>query len=359
MKILFIGRIDYPPKHGGDAVQIEAYKNVFTKKGYEVEIASLTNKTGSYDFVDLFNISRLYDLVYQLKAKVKNQPILVLHPIHQKKEHLKRIKELIGRNTGNEKIKFIVRNILSNKFKINQLQFLFKNENKLLRNLLRKMNYFHFLSEKERDWFEKDFDFKIDDAKVIIFGNAVSHRIEQLNSLQEREIDILIPGRIEPQKNSVFTAKVLSSFVNKNIVFVGQLNKYYKNYNNKFLNLIGQNKNLTYIGVKNFSEMQQLYNGSKIVLSLSLSEVAPLIELESLAHKAIFVGTNRSASSINENINCCYHIDPENSKEIVDTLNNIFNKIKTGFEFSFPRINTWEEETKPLLDLYQKFEIKN
>jgi Glycosyl transferases group 1 len=359
MKVLFIGRIDYPPKQGGDAVQMEAYKDGITKKGYKVEIASLTSGPDSYDFVHLFNISRIYDLVYQLNTKVKNEPILVLHPIHQKKEYLNRIKELIGRNAGNEKIKFIARNILSKKFKVNQLHYIFKNENELLQNLLRRINYFHFLSEKERDWFEKDCDFKVDDEKVIIFGNAVSHRIERLNSLQEREIDILIPGRIEPHKNNVNTARILSSFSDKKVVFAGQLNRYYKNYNKEFMNLIEQNENLDYVGSRDSFEMQQLYDNSKVIFSLSLSEVAPLIELEALAHKAIFIGTNRSASRINEDMNCCYHIDPENLNEAVNILNGVFEKIRTGFEFSFPHINSWEKEMEPLLNLYEKFERKN
>ncbi len=355
MNILFIGRIDYPLKQGGDAIQIENYKNIISGKGHYVEIASLINDTGNYDFVHLFNISRPYDLIYQLESKVNNYPILVLHPIHFKKEHIERIKELGFKISGNERLKFIIRNILSKKFKPDQLRLLLRNEKKLLQTLLDNIAYFHFLTQTERKWFEEDFGFKVDDEKVIIFGNAVPHQIDNTKNLQEREIDILVPGRIEPRKNSINTANCLTSFKDKKIVFAGQLNRYYKNYYNEFFKLIEQNENLNYVGSKNFQEMEKLYDNSKIVLSLSLSEVAPLVELEALAHKSIFIGTNRSAST-DKNMDSCYYLDPENPVEAVNVLHDVFKKIESGFKFTFPHINTWEEEIKPLLNLYKKFE---
>lgn len=356
MNILFIGRLDYPPKQGGDAIQIENYKNIITKK-YHVEIASLINESGNYDFVDLFNISRVYDLVYQLKTKVKNIPILILHPIYQKNEYIRRMKSLGVRTPGKEKLKFIIRNLLSNKFRLNQLWFLFRSESKLIHSLLQKVAFFHFLSIGERKWFEENFNYKIDDEKILIFENAVPHIPENSKPLKEREIDILISGRIEPQKNSINTAKCLTAFRNKKIIFAGQLNRYYKSYCNEFLNIIDQNKNFKYIGTKSFSEMQDLYGNSKIVFSLSLSEAAPrtLVELEALANKAIFIGTNRKPLD-KSGTNTSYYIDPENLNEAADLLINIFNKIDAEFNFSFPHINTWEEEIKPLLDLYKQFE---
>jgi hypothetical protein len=355
MNILFIGRLDYPPKQGGDAVQIENYKNIISQKGHQVEIASLTDEPGTYDFVHLFNISRIYDLVYQLEYKVRNKPILVLHTIHQKKEYLDNIRASGVKTGRNKKLKFIIRNILSKKFKLNQLWLLFRNEKKLLHCLLERIAFFHFLSGKEREWFEEDFGIKIDNEKVIIFGNTVRHGVENAKNLNVREIDILIPGRIEPQKNSINTANALSLFTDKKIFFVGQLNRYYKDYCNQFLKIIEQNKNLIYTGSKNFAEMEELYDNSKIVLSLSLSEVAPLVELEALAHRAVFIGTNRSASA-DKNMDACYHLDPENLNETVETINSVFEKIGSDFEFTFPRINTWEDEMQPLLSLYDKFE---
>ncbi len=356
MNILFIGRLDYPPKQGGDAIQIENYKNIITKK-YNVEIASLISESGNYDFVDLFNISRVYDLVYQLKTKVKNIPILILHPIYQKKEYTLQMKSSGVRAQGKEKYKFIVRNLQSNKFRPNQLLFLLRSEKKLIYSLLQKVAYFHFLSAGERRWFEEDFGYKIDDEKILIFENGVPYIPEKSKTLKEREIDILISGRIEPQKNSINTAKCLRVFRDKKIIFAGQLNRYYKTYCNEFLNIIDQNKNFKYIGSKSFSEMQDLYGNSKIVFSLSLSEAAPrtLVELEALANKAIFIGTNRKPLDIS-NTNTSYYIDPENLKVAADLLTNIFKKIDAGFDFSFPHISTWEEEIKPLLNLYEQFE---
>ena len=355
MNILFIGRIDYPPKQGGDAVQIENYKNIISQMGHHVEIASLTNEPGIYDFVHLFNVSRLYDLVYQLKSKVKNSPILILHPIHQKIEYLSKVRKYGGKTSGNEKVKFIIRNILSKKFRLNQLGIVFRNEKKLLHSLMERIAFFHFLSAREREWFENDFGIKIDDEKVIIFGNAVRHDPDRGKHLTSRDIDILIPGRIEPHKNCINTAKALLSFKDKRIVFAGQLNLYYKKYCNEFLNLIEQNKNLNYAGSKSFTDMEELYNNSKFVVSLSLSEVAPLVKLEALAHEAIFIGTNRSASA-DKNTDTCYFLDPENLNEAIDVLHNLFKKIDSGYVFKFPRINTWEEEMAPLLDLYKNFE---
>ncbi|HSD64064.1 MAG TPA: glycosyltransferase [Ignavibacteriaceae bacterium] len=357
MNILFIGRLDYPPKQGGDAIQIENYKKIISQKGHHVEIASLINEPGNYDFVDLFNISRVYDLIYQLNSKVKNIPILILHPIHQKKEYLHRMKSLGVKIPGSERLKFITRNILSNKFRFNQLLLIFRNEKKLIHSLLNKIAFFHFLSPKEREWFENDFGYKIDNEKLLIFENAVSYAFDNSKPLKDREIDILISGRIEPQKNSINTAKCLTSFKDKRIVFAGQMNRYYKAYCNEFLKIVQQNGNFKYIGSKSFSGMQELYGNSKIVFSLSLSEAAPrtLVELEALANKAIFIGTNRKPIE-GSNINTGYYIDPENLSEAAELLKEIFNKIESGFNFTFPHINTWEEEIEPLLNLYKQFE---
>lgn len=357
MNILFIGRLDYPPKQGGDAIQIENYKNIISQKGYHVEIASLINEPGNYDFVNLFNISRIYDLVYQLKSKVKNLPILILHPIYQKKEYIRLMKSLGVKAPGMERIKFIARNILSNKFRLNQLLLILKSEKKLILLLLQRVAFFHFLSRKEREWFENDLGYKIDDEKILIFENAVPSVPENTKLLKEREIDVLISGRIEPQKNTINTAKCLTSFKDKRIIFAGQMNRYYKGYCIEFLKIIAENKNFKYIGAKSFSDMQDLYGNSKIVFSLSLSEAAPrtLVELEALANKAIFVGTNRKPID-SSNTNTSYYINPENLTQASGLLADIFKKIESGFVFSFPHINTWEEEIKPLLNLYKQFE---
>ena len=355
MNILFIGRLDYPPKQGGDAVQIENYKKIISQKGHQVDIASIISKPGDYDIVHLFNFSRLYDLAYQLKTKVKNSPVLILHSIHQKEEYLRRIKELGFKSPGSERIKFIVRNILSHKFKLNQLGFVFRNEKMLRHSLVKKIDFFHFLSNKERTWFEEDLGIKIQDEKVIIFGNAVQNRITRTKNLKDREIDIFIPGRIEPQKNSINTIAALSVFNDKKICFAGQLNRYYKKYCNRFLRLIEKNKNINYMGSTGFSEMEKLYNNSKSVVSLSLSEVAPLVELEALSHGAVFVGTKRCATDC-KNPDTSYQVDPENLNEAVNHIREIFKKIESGYVFKFPHINVWEEEMKPLLDLYKKIE---
>jgi hypothetical protein len=195
----------------------------------------------------------------------------------------------------------------------------------------------------------------VPDEKVIIFGNAVQNRGTEDKHLNDRGIDIFVPGRIEPQKNSINTAAVLSVFKDKNICFAGQLNRYYKKYCSQFLRLIEKNKKIKYLGPISFPEMEKLYDNSKIVISLSLSEVAPLVELEALSHGAVFIGTKRSASD-SQNQDTSRYVDPEKPDEAFNIIRALFHKIESGYVFKFPHINTWEEEMKPLLDLYKKIE---
>jgi len=86
MKILFIGRIDFPEKSGGDGVQMYRYKEWFESNGNKVTLFTKNIYGYSFDTIHLFNVDKIYELLYQLSfVKLDKNTKLILHTIHQKK----------------------------------------------------------------------------------------------------------------------------------------------------------------------------------------------------------------------------------------------------------------------------------
>ena len=166
MKALFVGRNDYPVKKGGDGVQIEAYKIILLQNGHEVFFYNEIKDIDEIDVVHFFNIDRIYDLLEVRRKFAKGNKIFILHSIHQNYEYLKNIKKIVKNYTQisitiPENVKFIIRSIKAGIFNLSMLRYLFLKKNEGIIKLIDEIDYFHFLSDTECSWFEKDYNIKI------------------------------------------------------------------------------------------------------------------------------------------------------------------------------------------------------
>jgi glycosyltransferase involved in cell wall biosynthesis len=360
VKTLMIGRIDYPPKAGGDAVQMMAYKRILEAMGISVEIASEVQAHAVYDVVHLFNIDRPFDLLAQTR-RISNRPLMILHAIHENDEYYLHprptdffLKAFI-RRLRFMSLKYFVRLLTSKRLALDLLISPLLTRQQAVHRIASRVDFFHFLSLRELDWFVHDYGLEISPEKVLIFGNgAWVSEPEPSKASGIRDIDVLVPGRIEPLKNSVQIAKILTEFPDRKVVFCGQLNKNHPRFGRQFLRVVHSSSNIEYLGELNYEDMLALYRRAKLVVSQSLREVAPLVEVEGLANQCAVISTSRSASDLaiprETGYSRCNPFDP---KEFIVELTHVFRRLDAGWQPHYDLDLSWQSVCQPMVRLYE------
>ncbi|MBT7901419.1 MAG: glycosyltransferase family 4 protein [Candidatus Marinimicrobia bacterium] len=353
MKILFIGRIDFPEKSGGDGVQMYRYKEWFESNGNKVTLFTKNIYGYSFDTIHLFNVDKIYELLYQLSfVKLDKNTKLILHTIHQKKTTFRKaiLSSRLG-NTTNAKIfnilKFYFKILKYKRVKLSLFPLIFSIPFIKYDQFLNRVSYYHFLSKKEKKWFEKDYCYTVSGRRSIVFPNGIEKNVffNKNKPLLLRKIDIIIVGRIEPMKNTLNAVKFLKEhFSQKNIVICGKENPYYKSYMKLFFSEIDNCSQIKYIGEVNKNKLSSLLNDSKILILPSLNEVYPLVEIESINCGCIVVGTKYSASDLcHKNYDSYFQCNPYDLENIKRVLDKIFIQINKKHRFNYPTISSWDK----------------
>lgn len=212
MKILFVLRCDAKKKAGGDLIQAEQYKKILEMKinnaavffSHELSVQQINSET--WDIVQLFNISRLYENVFSLRnVRYKK---LILTPILQ--PGFKFNKML--------KFKAVVRFFILKKGFISLTDEI---------KFLKKIDAIVFLSTSERQAFYFLFPFLLSVTNVVYCNGVNSDVIDNFQFNNDRLFDYIIVGRIEPKKRVIEAINIVNkSNKGSMVICIGRLNWY-------------------------------------------------------------------------------------------------------------------------------------
>lgn len=367
MKIVFLTRIDSFSKFGGDTYQLQMYKKELEKKGHVIEIANNLNVPSGFDFYIIVNLDRpLEFIIYYNKLKKMNllnkTLILSIHHSYEQinfyeNNYRKGLQQLILNMNNNfhsrEKIKNLFRGLLNRKlFKYAFTQF-FLNVKKIQRESIERSSIIA-IAEGEIKEIEKDYQVTV--KKFGIVKNGVN-LIEDVKNIQQpqRDIEILVAGRIEPRKNTLSVAEYFKDKKIK-VCFVGGLNENFSEYTAQFEKIVGASDHLEYLGKVTPDEMRNLYLRSKIHLSCSWFEVASLVDLEAYAYGCHTISSQfgHTKDYLNDRI---FYINPNHMEvldEMIQQLLSKDNDINTQFNFISENY-TWKMSTQSLEKYLKEF----
>lgn len=340
MKILFLLRIDASSKNGGDLIQAKKYKEVIHHQingamvHFSFEISQQELLQTKWTYVVCFNLVRLQEYAYLLKKISYKKAILV--PIIFPQFNF----------TCKNNLKSIYRS-----FYQRQYATVFKicvNPEKYL-NLF---DGFVFLSARENESFVNKFGHRVkENATFTICHNGIDYKqtgfTSYLKANKERDIDFVVVGRIETQKNSLAALEFRNTyFKHKSIVFIGAKNPYHKKYAQKFIELVSL-EDAKYVGAIKHHEVIGYLQRAKIILNLSLLEVSPLVDLEALSQGCKVVTTSHSFTHL-VNSNNILVVNPDNLTNFVPQIQAMLD---CDFDVNDKQFENWETTLIPLINI--------
>lgn len=324
MKVIFLMRVDAYYKRGGDTVQIEKYVEELNNLGIDASISTdLNEDITDADIIHLVNIDRPLETYYFFKNAKRLGKKIVLSPIHHSYQHidlhetygrygvLKSFNLILKDYWTREKMKNVLRVVLNKKLRSIRKDIkepVFEQQQLILNNV----DGIALIAEGEGKAIEEDFNIKIKNS--IIVPNGVSFNNTTVNNKIEKEIDVLVVGRIESRKNQINIIKALKD-TEKKVTFVGKANPNHKKYYKEFIKLVNKHSNIEYITEVSHDEINKLYKKSKVHLSASWFEVSPLVDIEALYNGCTVVASEHSFSKsyLGKNV---YYVAPTDLKDI-------------------------------------------
>lgn len=362
MNICFLVRLDFFSKFGGDTQQILTYKNHWEKLGDKVTIVTDGNYINEYDIYIVVNIDRFLE-TFKFLREIEKANLLTktfILPIHHNYEHIVNFeinsrKGLMGLLTkklgffGREKLKSLYWGVNKNReYFFEAIRQLFVSHKTLISKYNNNLTFI-FIASGEKLSLEKDFEINI--KNFLFTRNGCD-----FNNLcvYDRNIDVLVSGRIESRKNSLAIANALKRTNASKVVFVGGFNKNNKKYISDFNSLISSSDNLEYIGKVDHDNMISLYQKSKIHISASWFEVSSLVDLESYYNGCHVVSSINGNSKEYLNDNATY-IDPGCCSSLTKFVNQLMEVGINDVEVLTRRKmieqnHSWEVNSKKLLN---------
>ena len=364
-KAVFLVRDDFFIKFGGDTFQIEQYKKYFLPDVLVSEIATLSSYDESemfkYDAIILVNIDRLYELIAFYRS-LKNagliNKVFIVTIHHARKD----IELMLSKKLGSKNIFFKYLGGYLFYEKIKSIYFCLKNKKynlliynvfscymSVIRTILSNCNVIAIASGELKS-LEIDFNVKI--KSYIIINNGVTedfiNKLSKHNEISRNEIDVLICGRIEPRKNQLELAKLLSG-KDYSVVFAGSLSKHDLLYVKKFKEIVSLSKNISYIGSVATDEMIDLYLKSKISLSGSLCEVSSLVDVEAFSAGCYVICSKNGYSSEILAGEGVIEIDPLDPLNITQAIHQGLNELPEK-KYVTRRARSWRSASRELQD---------
>ena len=373
MKLAFLTRVDAYNKNGGDTYQLEMYKKYLERNNHEVLIIDDLSIPSGQDFYILVNIDRPIELIAYYKKLKKENKIdkMFILPIHHSYTCIdffeKNIRQgsqgiifrLFSSFQQREKVKNIFRTFKFPSLIRHTISHFFVDYIKTSKHILNNSCGIILIAEGELENIKSDFDVDVNLNKCFIVKNGVSISWTPLEVKNEdRKIDVLVCGRIEPRKNSLAIANYFKNEKYK-VNFVGALNENAKKYCNEFLQVIHENDNLEYLGKLTHEELTELYLNTKIHLSASWFEVASLVDLEAYAHGCHIISSinGHTKDYLKERAK---YIDPSNLEGlkiileelicVTSSLDEQYNYINSSF--------TWDHSGQELLSSFESLSLK-
>lgn len=291
-------RPDYPVKSGGDLVLAREYESALTTAGHAARLRplsaeALASGTGS---ALLFNIDRYFEFVASAAALRRAGRSYVVAPVHHPTAYVDRFERdrrpsalkavaTVGRTPfGRERIKHAIRG--RSAAAIRECSVL--DARSAVREALRAAAAIVVQAPAELEQLEQTFGADVR-ARSTWVPNGVTLGAAPPPGA-ERDIDLLVAGRIEERKNQLAIAEAFAGGTT-HVTFVGADNRRNAAYAAEFHALVDRHQNLHHFPHVSLEELRSLYARSKVLFSASRFEVVSLAELEAVAYGCRLVST--------------------------------------------------------------------
>lgn len=369
MKVNFLVRNDFFSKFGGDTHQIQQYIDNMSDVHFKISTLNELDLSVDYDLYILTNTDRMYEYIEiynQLKKKGLLNKTAIL-PIHhsfeaiqeyfiQTKPFLWKFIKPFGGVYFFEKLKGIFRSFKDKK-PLCGIKHIFLNYKAILNESFLRTRFVIAIAQGEVDNIKVDFNISTE-FKYYIIRNGVSKKFLKYlaaTPLIERDIDVLVCGRVELRKNQLAIVNKLRR-TNLNVTIIGAVNKNNNYYSEKFFDGIRGCGNISYIEAVTPDKIVEYFARAKVSLSASWFEVSSLVDIEAYAAGCYVISScnGHSTEIIPKNKICI--VDPKLDvdlegliqSKLENTKNQTFNASDEGFNL------TWEYAGSELYHVFKK-----
>ena len=355
LKVLYQSRSDLFDIPGGDTFQLNHTKSAIEKKYNDINIDVSTKlhepRIDKYDIVHLFNLDWIGETYIQAKWAKKHKKIVVLSAIHHSKKELERYEELYRfdiRRIVNffvpfQGIRDVLKNVYRSMFDYRSfyptVMQMLKGPYREQREIVKMVDSVFVQTKKEvkdikDDYNIKDFDWeliyngvdfeKFEKAKKEDFVNQM--KSEYGLDVLDKKI-ILNVGRIEARKNQLSLIQAFLELKKKKgykdylLVFIGGINRHHPEYLYRFKNIVNQNKDIYYLGLRKQEFVASCMKSSFMYVHPSWFETTGLVCLEAMYSGLKVIATGeRTREYLGSNALYC---DPASVESIVDAIMKI------------------------------------
>lgn len=351
-------RHDYRAKPGGDTVQIERT----LAAGRSLFNASLAGVTRAWRprngaVVHLVNIDREFDFLLALRRIPVGQSI-VLSPIYHSRDALSQLQR--NRSTG---VRALLERHLSRDLMIwgsylirqrrldaPELSLAVRGRlrREVRRQLATRVSHLVFLAEGERNRFESYFDVRL---PYSVIPNGIPEPTT-VPRWAERDVPLLIPGRIELRKNQLNAARALAAS-KQEALFVGRPNPRDSHYVERFREVVDSAQQLRWIPGVSPNEMPEIYQRARVVWNPSFVEVLSLVDLEAVGYGCGLVTT--SSGNTREWLHdvARYH-DPMDLQQGINEVKSLLSKGAPSLPSDVAKRLSWRMVAKSLAEVYSR-----
>lgn len=295
-------RTNFLQKRGGDTLQVGKYIEHLAARGFNFRTLPSTRDTELRPgaAAHIVNVDRPYEFLAASEAARKAGATVFLSPIHHQQERISAMDRsrpgllghagrLISDSAGREWAKHLLRS------RSRDLRWIWnqpREESELnakLRSAIEGVDCLLLLAKGEELALRNDFGIDYH-RKAAVIPNGVD--VDQSVAIdKERDIDVLLVGRVEERKNQVAVLETLVGLGSLNILIIGELTGRSRKFRSCFQKIVDSSPNVRWNGLLPPAELPKYYARAKLVVNASYVEVLSLVEMEALAYGCNLIGS--------------------------------------------------------------------
>ncbi len=346
MRVLMQIRSNAFSLQGGDTLQLIKTKEGLIKKGHDVDVSlELKPDLKNYDVIHLFNITRVQETFIQSQnAKKQNKPI-VLSTIYWPNNEFEKnngglgLRGFFGRTLSIdqiERMKAIAKFLVLNQRDEGTKYLITHSYRKMQQQILDSADVFLPNAMEEMNQIKHHLNFVANQDDVVVVPNAIDNDLVKISDdIYSGKYDkyknwIVCVGRIDPRKNQL---KLLESLegTDYKLLLIGKCSNGQKNYFQKVMKKIKNNKNIEYLDHVPNNELYQIYKACKVSVLPSWYETPGLVSLEAASMRCNIVVSEKGTTKDYFG-NYAFYCDITNPFSIREQIDKAFN---TPFDENF------------------------
>lgn len=207
----------------------------------------------------------------------------------------------------------------------------------------------HVVAEGEQRSIERDYSVTL--TRVVVIPNGVEAS-PPTGPARERDVPILVPGRMDPRKNQVAVAEALHE-PRQAVVFVGAPHPRGGEYVDRLTHLAEFSPWITWIRGVPPEQINDWYQRSKVVLNLSLVELLSRVDLEAYTCGCVLVTITRG-HTIEWLGSAASYVDPHQvGRPVTVVREKLAGWIRTEPDAEVVRQYDWARIGSELADVYR------